>query len=927
MSVRPLLVRSPRAAGLRAIVGEMNFGYPTYVTAALPDRAFVGLDTAERPPSIQLQEPALEVTPISTPLHHLVTEAGTERDSWPQESRRAVARLEALWLLLEDRHRLLDAELVEPLAHQASLVQHVLEQPSLRRVLIADEVGLGKTIEAGLLIKRLIEASPDRVLRVLYLSPARLVDNVVEEFLRMGLRPRRWTSEEQEARLLAGDSDPLVVASMHRAVYRNDEGVDHLGTVGHSGPWDVLIVDEAHHLTDYSPDASDPRLRMRLVKQLIKERLNPAARVVLMTGTPHQGHGDRFRNLLRLLDESGARTEGARGRIIYRTKDDIRDWDGQPLFPSRDVREPTVVRVGPRYSRWLRDIHTLLSRGIGSRMGLWRRAQALQWAASSPQAGLAYLVRMALRAGLTSRQLPSLRLALELLRPYRGGKAQETPEALERRLELLARSGDEGAEQFADQEGLASVIGMGAELVRDDVIAEKLAHVFGWLDDVPSEKFVVFAQPIETVYTLRSRIEQHLGPGTTALVVGDQDVSTRQEEIRRFRDDDRARVLVSSRAGGEGINLQVSRRLVHFDIPWNPMEMEQRVGRIHRFGSLKTIIVETLVLDGSRELRVLERCRARLGQIVRDLDPDRFSYLYGRTLSLVPMDDLALLMAGEDFGPLTAAEGDRIDNVITAGYDSWVEADREFRARSERIRSLERGVVREDDLEEFLTGSVGAVVDPGWRCRGFQSVAGRAEPEIAERPARVLRMPDNSVGFVGTSGGVGIVSDGSRTERPRRLGLNDAYVSAQVRLRLGEGPGGEPIRGGGLVLVSRPAWRSWIDAPGLENLVEGAILLGYVRRRIDLRASPFREIGSELALFVTSASGGTVTRISGEQSAEIIRLIRKPRPKRTRPTHFDGTVLLDLERRLASELAASAPGDPVIGVFPIVALWIEPTDD
>jgi hypothetical protein len=689
----------------------------------------------------------------------------------------------------------------------------------------------------------------------------------------------------------------------------------------------MLIVDEAHHLTDYSADASDPRLRMRLIKQLIKDRLTPAGRVVLMTGTPHQGHGDRFRNLLRLLDEDGSSTEGAQGRIIYRTKGDIRDWEGQPLFPTRDVREPTVVKVGPRYSQWLRDIHVLFSRGIGSRAGLWRRAQALQWAASSPQAGLAYLVRMALRAGLTSQGLPSLRRAIELLRPFRGGKAQETPEALEKRLDLLARGDDEQSEDFADPEGLANLIATGADLVRDDAIAEKLAHVFTWLDAAPAEKFVVFAQPIETVYTLRNRIEQHLGPGTTALVVGDQDASTRTEEIRRFRENERTRVLISSRAGGEGINLQVSRRLVHFDIPWNPMELEQRVGRVHRFGSVKTIIVESLVLDGSRELRVLERCRARLGQIVRDLDPDRFSYLYGRTLSLVPMDELALLMAGEDFGPLTAADADRIDKVVTEGYDSWVEADRDFRARSERIGNLERGTVRETDLEEFLTGSVGATVDLGWRRRGFQSIAGQEEPEIAERPARMLRMPDGTVGFIGTNGGIGILKDGSDAERPRRLGLNVPSISAQVRIRLGEGPRGDPIRGGGLALIARSAWRSWVEAAGVGHLADGAVLLGYVRRRIDLRTTPFREIGSELVLFVTAASGGKATRLSDEHGADLIRLVRKPRPKRTRPNHLDVAALLEVERRLASDLATLASGDPVIGVFPIVALWIEPTDD
>jgi hypothetical protein len=105
------------------------------------------------------------------------------------------------------------------------------------------------------------------------------------------------------------------------------------------------------------------------------------------------------------------------------------------------------------------------------------------------------------------------------------------------------------------------------------------------------------------------------------------------------------------------------------------------------------------------------------------------------------------------------------------------------------------------------------------------------------------------------------------------------------------------------------------------------VLLGYVRRRIDLRANPFREVAADLVSFVTSASGDKTTRLSDEHFADIVRLIRKPRPKRTRPTHFSAPALLDLELRLTSELAVLAAGDPAVGVFPIIALWTEPTDD
>ena len=148
---------------------------------------------------------------VSTPTE-LLTQL-PEGDTWTGQSKRSIARLWAYFLLIEDPQRRLDARPVSTLSHQMSLVRHVLDSESLRRVLIADEVGLGKTVEAGLLIKELVEQSPS--LRVLYLAPARLVNNVRTEFDRLGLAFRQWTATDADARL----TDPRILASIHRAVH------------------------------------------------------------------------------------------------------------------------------------------------------------------------------------------------------------------------------------------------------------------------------------------------------------------------------------------------------------------------------------------------------------------------------------------------------------------------------------------------------------------------------------------------------------------------------------------------------------------------------------------------------------------------------------------------------------------------------------
>src|SRR5207237_953689 len=151
------------------------------------------------------------VEPAASPAGLLAS--GPKEETWSSQSRRSVARLRAYFLVGEDPQRRLDARQVNTLAHQVSLIQHIQESPSLKRVLIADEVGLGKTIEAGLLIQELLTQNAG--LRVLYLAPARLVRNVRREFNRLDLAFRQWTASDRDARL----EDPLVVASIHRAVH------------------------------------------------------------------------------------------------------------------------------------------------------------------------------------------------------------------------------------------------------------------------------------------------------------------------------------------------------------------------------------------------------------------------------------------------------------------------------------------------------------------------------------------------------------------------------------------------------------------------------------------------------------------------------------------------------------------------------------
>jgi superfamily II DNA or RNA helicase len=648
-------------------------------------------------------------------------------ENWSSHSRRSVGRLQAHFLVCEDPQRRMDAREVETLSHQVSLVRHVLQNESLRRVMIADEVGLGKTVEAGLIIRELLEQS--RELRILYLAPARLVNNVFSEFERLKLPFRRWSAQGADARL----TDNMVVASIHRAVHKG-----HFDSIAESKPWDVIIVDECHHLSAWEQDGGKPSQAYKLVQALI-ERQGNAGRVILMSGTPHQGHQTRFENLLTLLKSPGEEARMLTGRVIYRTKDDIRDWDGNPVFPNRQVNEPVIVNLGPQHRAWLEAIHDFYRPPQESTMGQarrratgWRCAQAMQWAASSPQAGLGYLTRQAIRANWNASD-PTLRDALAALRPYRLGSEDEPIDGLYKRIfaEIDRQDKDDDVddiEEFIPGDprdggsvaGLRSLISQGIDLVRnagDDkwlIIWNKL------LVGAASEKAVLFAQPIETVSALARFLERATGRAP-AIIIGGQDDAQRQEQVAAFRRLDGPQFLVSSRAGGEGINLQVSRRLIHIDVPWNPMDMEQRVGRVHRFGSKETIIVDTVVVEDSREADAFRIAREKLKLITRTLvEPERFEAVFSRVMCLVSQDELQDLMLNNSAAPFSDADQERLATMVQNGFHAWKLFHDRFGDQQRSIQSQNPGLLRWDDVATFFEQYGEAVAEPGHKLTRFR---------------------------------------------------------------------------------------------------------------------------------------------------------------------------------------------------------------
>lgn len=884
-----------------------------------PPRRFWS-DLPSTPPAVELGIDARRVESAPSPAAILGTLSSG--DNWTAQSRRSVSRLRAFFLIAEDPQRRLDAREVETLSHQVSLIRHILESDQLRRVLIADEVGLGKTIEAGLLLQELFNQAPG--LRVLYLAPAKLVSNVRREFDRLGLSFRQWTAADADARL----SDQRIIASIHRAVHG-----DNLRRVVSTAPWDVLVVDECHHLSAWSPAGGDPRERYRLVRDLIgKQELS--ARLILLSGTPHQGHNERFENLLSLLLRPGESPAALKGRVIYRTKDDVRDWYDQPLFPRRQVNEPVVLDLGTKYRAWIEAIHEFyrpsdpmrLMSDARRRAAGWRCAQALQWAASSPHAGLGYLARQAIRAGW-SIQNKLLAEVLAALRPYRLGRSDEpVAELFERmRNEILRQRRDDDVEDLEDDDGLdsgaeqlerqalESLLASGLELVLKSPDLKWQALYDRILRAAGPEKVVLFAQPLETVTALARYLHRMTG-AEPAMIIGGQTDSERQRQIDSFRRNNGPQYIVCSRAGGEGINLQIARRLVHIDIPWNPMEMEQRVGRVHRFGSRQIVIVDTLVVRDSREADAYRIAREKLRRIAATLvEPERFETVFARVMALVPPEELQGVLINSP--PFSTENQDQIAVLVQNGFKTWREFHDRFGKEQAAIRQQNPGLAQWDDVFDFISESKIGEPAAGYMAQRFRVSDG----EVCgyEESARVVTIDDGTVLVVDDYGGAPVVSADGRI--PSQGGLNHPAIAKALRKSaFAELPtGGAHLR-----------WPRDVSLPGeCQTRTCGVLFLlrqsvrtdpksGWVEQGVQLHGYRI-ELSEELISLVDSDKGRTLRavfrstiRTKPDSNTKIVETLRR----------VEGELLQVLRRPTDEELAAGIRH----AVVPLFAAVIAP---
>ena len=624
-----------------------------------------------------------------------------------------------------------ETALIDPLPHQRIAVyEHMLKQPRLR-FLLADDAGAGKTIMTGLYIREML--SRRLVRRVLIVPPAGLVGNWERE-LRRFFRLRCRILQGRDAVLenpFVGPGSDLVLCSVD--TLRGDRMFTRLQEECVE-PYDLVVFDEAHKLSAYrEPDGTfRPSKRYRIAEALAgvpdtapRWSLPWAARhLLLLTATPHMGKDFPYYCLWRLLEPHVLSTEEAfraypgaeqeRG-FLRRTKEEMVYLDGRSIYPERVANTISYdLTGGEAGEQALYDQATAYmdsfynkARILNPSAARFAKGVLQRRLASSTYALMRSLERrrekldgiMArLRAGdLTEQELRYAQQHLEDLHdPFEETTAdeeesvdgrEEHEKGEEKLLELVASTSL--AELEAERQEVSRLVGLAREVLDrgHESKFEKLREVL--LDPkYSSEKLIVFTEHRDTMNWITRRLEAMGFTDRIAAIHGGLKYRQRDDQVDLFRrplQEGGAQFLVATDAAGEGINLQFCWIMVNYDIPWNPARLEQRLGRIHRYGQKHDpVILVNLVAGSTREGRVLRTLLDKMERIRRQMRSDKVFDVIGRLFQNVPISRIMQNLLDEQD---SSAGEEAIEGQLT---------EEQVRALEERERKIygEGGDVR-----------------------------------------------------------------------------------------------------------------------------------------------------------------------------------------------------------------------------------------
>ena len=530
---------------------------------------------------------------------------------------------------------------IDPLPHQIEAVYHyILRQPDVR-FLLADDPGAGKTIMAGLLLKELkYRGVVHRTLLVVpghlkYQWQREMKEKFGEAFaiIDRGVLDAHWGRNVWE-------EQAQVITSLDFA--KRDDVLETLQEVH----WDLVIVDEAHKMAAYQYGSkTNKTARYRLGERLSLQTHG----LLFLTATPHRGDPENFRLFLDLLRPGFFGTVEMLNQSIQqqdnplflrRLKEDLKDFNGRPLFPPRHVYTRTF-QLSDDEKRLYNRLTEYVEQEYGRAMQGEKRNVAFALIllqrrfASSIYAARKSLERrrdrlqkfLELGARFTEQGQGVLLLDEDELEEL---EEQERVQLEDELLEKLTNAATQ-AELKREIDTLQELAQLARQAEKHE-IETKLNELRAVLDELnlrgTREKLLVFTESRDTLDYLVKQLRKW-GYAVTELH-GGMNLDARIRAEHEFRHE--TQVMVSTEAGGEGINLQFCSLMVNYDIPWNPNRLEQRMGRIHRYGQSREVHIYNLVAEDTREGEVLAILFEKLQKIQEQMGTDRVFDVIGDLL-------------------------------------------------------------------------------------------------------------------------------------------------------------------------------------------------------------------------------------------------------------------------------------------------------
>ncbi|TXH59588.1 MAG: DEAD/DEAH box helicase [Bacteroidia bacterium] len=547
-----------------------------------------------------------------------------------------------------------------PLPHQILVLEKVM-QSAQNRFMLADEVGMGKTIETGLILKELkIRGDIKRILvivpkssmmqwqselkehfnEVFHLYDSEMITSMARTFSNINADEEFnfWTQHNQI--IVSTDAlKPLEKRQGWSQERVNEYNKYRMGAVLEAD-FDLVIIDEAHKMGGATSTVS------RYI--LAQELCNTVANVLLLTATPHRGKADHFRRILQLLDPDAFAGEGLpdiaelEPYVIRTEKRFAIDYDGNKLFNERRTQRFDVFLDINTHQKQM-ELYAAVTEYVRKGFNTAKRSK-------NSATGLIMILFQRLVSSSTAAILSAMQGRLERLRTGEdtgienySNEIDYSPEDYEDIIDFEGVYQSDTTGLINEEQLLCDLIEQAKECIKTETDAKADALLKKYvelqqLQDNPELKILIFTEFRTTQRMLHEFFRKKGYKGT--IIHGGQDLDERKRALSQFKNE--VQILVATDAAGESLNMQFCHIVINYDLPWNPMMIEQRIGRVDRIGQKNKVQAYNMLTNNSVDLRVYEVIEEKLNNIIDQLGIDKTSDVLDSAIDMKKVNKLYL---------------------------------------------------------------------------------------------------------------------------------------------------------------------------------------------------------------------------------------------------------------------------------------------